>query len=258
MQQVQTAFDVGAATHVGKVRGHNEDNYLVEPSKGIWAVADGMGGHAAGEVASATIVEELNAIPPPTSAEDLLANCEAQVFRANERLLDISAERGTIVGSTAAILLIYGRTYTCVWSGDSRIYCIRDGEIRQLTRDHTEAEDLIAEGKLTREEARTWSRRNVITRAIGVNEDPELEEAQGVLGPNDTFIICSDGLSSHVEDHEILDLTDGVSSQQACDALIELTLERGASDNVTVVVVRNLPQAARSTPARAVQDNIWE
>jgi protein phosphatase len=252
------AFDVAAASHVGRVRGHNEDNFLAEPSKGVWAVADGMGGHAAGDVASATIIEELSAIEAPTSAAELLENCEERVFRANDRLMDIAAERGAVIGSTVAILMIYGQEYACLWSGDSRIYCIRDGQIRQLTRDHSEVEDLVAEGKLTREEARTWSRRNVITRAIGIERDPELEVVNGPLNPNDTFIICSDGLSSHVEDDEILSLTSDVSSQKACDALIALTLERGATDNVTVVVVRNLPHAAMSTDANVEQRNIWD
>jgi protein phosphatase len=258
MPIVRTAFDAAAATHVGKVRNHNEDNYLVEPDKGIWAVADGMGGHSAGEVASATIIDELKLVEQPTSSDDLLMRCEERVLNANTRLLRLAHERGIVIGSTVAILLTYEERYACVWSGDSRIYCIHNGEILQLTRDHSEAEELIAEGKLSREEARTWPGRNVITRAIGIEDNPELDVAQGDLVPGDIFVICSDGLSSHVEDSEILDSVSDRSSQTACSALIALTLERGAKDNVTVIVLRYRPSPTLPTFSGAGERDIWE
>lgn len=256
MRDTSTIYDAAAATHVGKVRGHNEDNYLAEPDKGIWAVADGMGGHLAGDVASATIIDELKLVAPPTSVSDLVLRCEQRMLEANNRLLSMARERGAVIGSTVAILLTFDEQYACLWSGDSRIYRVQEGKICQLTRDHSEAEELIAEGKLTREEARTWSGRNVITRAIGVREDPELDIIQGALVPGDTFVICSDGLSLHVEDGEILKSVADHSSQSACDALIALTLERGAKDNVTVVVVRYLPAAQPRLDAAA--RDIWE
>ena len=125
--------------------------------------------------------------------------------------------------------------------GDSRIYVVRGGSIAQLSRDHTEVQQLLAEAKITPEEARNWPGSNVITRAIGVFDQPELEITSGALEAGDTFVLCSDGLTHHIEDAEILHVVSSSGSQQACDALIELTLARGATDNVTVIIVRYQP-----------------
>ncbi len=259
MDETISWFEAGAATHVGKVRRQNEDSFLVRPEPGIWAVADGMGGHAAGDVASQTVIAELSTIAGVTSAAELLASCEERIVRANVRLKDIADHKGGIViGSTVAVLLTHHLHYACVWSGDSRIYRARGDIIDQLTIDHTEVQELVAKGQLTREEARTWPRRNVITRAIGVHDDPELEIAYGTLEPGDVFVICSDGLTGHVEDHEILGIVSDCPPQRACDRLVELTLDRGAADNVTVVVVRYDFDAPAVAPASPTSADIWE
>ena len=234
-------YETGVATHRGNVRTENEDSHLVHPASGVFAVADGMGGHEAGALASGLVMESLESIGPPVSAPDLLARLEDRILRANTRLKQIASERGGIImGATVAVLLVYERHYACVWSGDSRIYLVRGGEIAQLSRDHTEVQELIEQGVLTAEEARTWPRRNVITRAIGVHEEPELELEHGVLEPGDVFVICSDGLTNYVQDHEILECVGSHTCQDACDALVATTLERGAADNVTVLAVRYL------------------
>jgi len=248
MHDAKSRIEAGAATHVGKVRRQNEDNYLVATQRGLWAVADGMGGHAAGEIASRVIVEELAAIAAPATASELLASCERHIVNANSRLKRLGDERGALIGSTVAVLLIFDGHYAAVWSGDSRIYRIRKHLIEQISVDHTEVQELISEGKLTAEEARTWPRRNVITRAIGVSDHPELEIKGGALEPEDIFVICSDGLTAHVEDEEILALASEYRPQQACDLMIGLTLDRGAIDNVTVVAVRFDPAAAAARP----------
>jgi serine/threonine protein phosphatase PrpC len=247
-------FDVGAASHPGKVRRVNEDSFFVAPASGVFAVADGMGGHEAGDVASQTIVRCLGSIGLPVSAADLLARLEDRILRANAALQEIARDRGRTLGSTVAILLVYEDHFACVWSGDSRIYRVRGGAIAQLSRDHTEVRDLMDRGLLTAEEARTWPRKNVITRAIGVREEPELELEHGTLEPGDLFVICSDGLTGHVEDAEILERAAAAGSQAVSDALVALTLERGASDNVTVVVVRYLAKAAAA--GRAGSDTV--
>lgn len=242
MQESAVIFDTGAATHVGKVRRRNEDSFLAQPVSGIWAVADGMGGHDAGDLASATVIEALKSIGQPGSASALLADCEDRVLSANARLLDISRSRGgRTLGSTVAVLLTYEGHYACVWSGDSRIYRIRSGGIAQLSRDHTEVQAMVEAGRLSADEARTWPGRNVITRAIGVHQEPELEIENGTLEDGDAFVLCSDGLTAHVGDNEIAHLVATNVSQTACDQLISLTLERGAADNVTVIVVRYRP-----------------
>jgi serine/threonine protein phosphatase PrpC len=257
MYNAKSSIEAGAATHVGKVRQQNEDNYLVATRRGLWAVADGMGGHAAGDVASRTVVEELAAIAIPASASELLASCEQHIVSANSRLKELGDERGALIGTTVAVLLIFDGHYAAVWSGDSRIYRVRKHRIEQISVDHTEVQELISEGRLTAEEARAWPRRNVITRAIGVSDDPELEIKGGALEAGDIFVLCSDGLTAHVDDKEILTLASAHPPQKACDLLVDLTLDRGAVDNVTVVVVRYDPAAAK-TSSRLATLPPWE
>jgi protein phosphatase len=236
-----TQFESGAVSHVGKVRTRNEDSYLVQPESGIWAVADGMGGHDDGHVASATVIEELRSIGCPASAADLLARCEEGLVSANDRLYRLARNRGgATIGTTVAILLTHGGYFGCLWCGDSRIYQLRAGELTQLSRDHTEVQAMLEDGRLTPEEATHWPH-NVITRAIGVYERPELEMEQGTLVPDDVFLICSDGLTGHVTDMEIRAALLEHNCQLACDVLVEQTLERGARDNVTVIAVRYRP-----------------
>ncbi len=238
MPEATSRILVGAATHVGKVRQRNEDSFLVATHRGLWAVADGMGGHDAGDVASRVAIEELGAIAAPATAAELLASCEARMVVANSRLRELADQRGALVGTTIAILLVFEQSYACVWSGDSRIYRIRGDAIEQLSIDHTEVQELMAEGRINAEEVATWPHRNVVTRAIGVFESPELEIRSGMLQSGDDFVICSDGLTAHVSDAEILTQVRQHPAQAACDALLQLTLERGASDNVTLVVVQ--------------------
>jgi protein phosphatase len=241
MQDARAIFETGAATHVGQVRQRNEDSHLAQPEAGIWAVADGMGGHADGDVASQTVIRTLESIGRPASAAALLDVIEDNIAQVNVRLRELGEARGEIIGTTLAVLLAREGYYACLWSGDSRIYLIRGGAIVQLSRDHTEVQDLLAAGRITDEEARSWAGRNGITRAIGVFEEAELEMTSGPLRPGDAFVICSDGLTNHVQEEEILRCVNDNLSQQACDALIALTLARGARDNVTVVIARYRP-----------------
>lgn len=259
MHDALSSSETGAATDVGKVRQHNEDSFLVATKSGVWAVADGMGGHAAGDLASRIAVEELGRIAVPSSAAELLANCEAHMLSANSRLQAIARERGGItIGTTVAVLLVHQKFYACVWSGDSRIYRIRNRSIEQMSTDHTEVQLLVSQGRITAAEARTWPRRNIITRAIGVFDSPELEMVSGVVEPGDIFVICSDGLTTHVEDHEILAIAAHNPPQRACDLLVALTLDRGATDNVTVVTVRFNPAAPNAMPAPAGHRGVSE
>jgi protein phosphatase len=217
-----------------------------------------MGGHSAGDLASATIVEELRTIEQPKSASELLALCEDRILKANAHLREVARERdGAVVGSTVAVLLVYDQHFACVWSGDSRVYMIRDGEIQQVSQDHTEVQELIAEGVLDASQAKNWPRRNVVTRAVGVGDDPELEMRSGVLEVDDIFVVCSDGLTTHIEDQEIRDCVTSGTSQAACDKLIEMTLERGAQDNVTVIVVRYRPNDTALLPEGSPPTSSW-
>jgi protein phosphatase len=233
------AFETGVATHVGKVRRANEDAAVTRPDFGVWAVADGMGGHENGQFASQTLTVDIASMGLAVSPADQVARFKDRVTRANDTIRHAAEARGGVtIGTTLAAMLAYGHNYLCVWAGDSRTYLLRGGVFSQISRDHTEAQELVESGVLTPEQAKTWPRRNVITRAIGVFEDPELEECGGDIKPRDTFLLCSDGLTGHLSDDEIRSKAASLRPQEACDALIEATLERGASDNVTVIIIR--------------------
>ena len=239
--------DVGSVTHTGMVRKRPKDSCLVRTDIGLWAVADGMGGHEAGDMASQIVVRSLDGIADPASSAELLQECEERIFRANQEIMDLSSARnGAIIGTTAAILLLREEHYACVWAGDSRVYLIKNGSIGQVSRDHTEVEELVAGGALSREDARNWPN-NVITRAVGVAPDLELEVVTGPVASGDIFVLCSDGLTKHVHDDEILEQVTSRNAQASCEAMLDLALERGGTDNVSVVVIRVLPAVRRSS-----------
>jgi serine/threonine protein phosphatase PrpC len=232
-------FETGALTHAGLVRKVNEDAYASIPEYGVWAVADGVGGYEAGEVASGIVAESIASIGPFVSAEDQLARFMDRILRSNDEIRRLAQERdGIFMGSTVAAVLIAEGKFTCVWSGDSRVYRIRNGVIEQISHDHSEVQELLDQGVINEEEAKDWPRRNVITRAVGVFEDPDLETREGAVESGDVFVLCSDGLTGHVSDDEIRDMIVERRPQMACEDLIETTLSRGAKDNVTIVIVR--------------------
>ncbi len=233
-------FDTGAATHEGRVRDHNEDSFLIRPDCGLWVVADGMGGHAAGEVASGLIVAELNSVGIPGGLDDLEARFHERLSRATHAIMAHAATLGgATIGSTLVALLQYEARFACLWAGDSRAYQLREGRLIPLTADHTEVNELLRAGAITADEARTWPRRNVITRAIGVGGEPDCERVTGEMVAGATFLLCSDGLTEHLKDEDIAAiLSRPLSAQGVADALIAETLERGATDNVTAIVLR--------------------
>lgn len=243
------AFQTGGGTHPGHVRENNEDDLVVRPEIGLWAVADGMGGHEAGAFASHAVAGALSEIDAPASAAALLDACNRQIAKANESIRAFARSRGgAIVGTTAAVLLALDGRFACVWCGDSRIYLIRRGVLRQVTRDHSELQEFIDRGVLTPDEARTWPNRNVLTRAIGVSDAPETEMAQDELQSGDVFVLCSDGLTTHVDDGEIAMIAARRPPESGCRELIDLALSRGGRDNVTVVVVHYRPDITRRKP----------
>lgn len=259
MIEAAFTFETGAATDTGCVRDHNEDNLLTMPEVGVWLVADGMGGHAAGDFASGAIVESVSSLGVPVSAPDLQARFMDRILRAHQAIQRQSAQlNGATVGATLVALLSYDRHFACVWSGDSRIYLLRGGQYAQVTEDHTEVNELLRTGAITPEQALTWPRRNVITRAIGVHELPRTDERSGPLVDGDTFLLCSDGLTEHVEDFEMAEALIAYDPQTACNALVQLTLSRGAKDNVTVLVVRCRDKAAQQGLRTTTDADDWQ
>ena len=155
-------------------------------------------------------LEEMQTIGISSSASDQHARFVDRLTRANRQLQLYSEQKdGATVGSTIAALLAYEGQYTCLWMGDSRVYLIRRGKLRQVSRDHSEVQELVEQGVLSKEEARNWPRRNVITRAVGVSPDINLEVAYGAMEDNDTYLLCSDGLTAHNTDEDILEAVNG-------------------------------------------------
>jgi serine/threonine protein phosphatase PrpC len=230
-----------SATHVGAVRKLNEDSLLDNPSVGLWAIADGVGGHAAGDYASQTLVAGLNRITPQQSATDLLAAVRQQIEIANANLRAYAANEGIdITATTVAALLCFGQHYAAVWAGDSRVYLLRDAELRLVTRDHTEVQELVDAGAITPEEALHHPHRNVVTRAIGAAGTVEVDMVQDRLLPNDIFLLCSDGLGKVVPDEEIADALQSMAGDAVPDYLVEQALARAVPDNISIVVVQCL------------------
>jgi protein phosphatase len=230
-----------ASSHVGKVRQINEDSVLERPDLGLWAVADGMGGHGGGDVASQMIVAALDGLPAPTSALTMRRDFEQRVADVHERLLAVAAERGGgVIGSTLVALLAFEGHYACLWCGDSRAYLWRSGRLQQITRDHSQAQELVDRGVLSREQAKTWPGRNVVTRALGAGAAADLDMVDGPVQPGDRILLCSDGLIGHVSDAEIAAEFGAESVSDVCQRLLALTLSRGAADNVSIVVVEFL------------------
>ena len=233
-------FDFVERTHVGLKRKLNEDAMVSLADRGMWAVADGMGGHEAGEVASAKVVESLARVPANGSLDKYVEQALEALVAANDELIELGhagLERKTI-GSTVVALAIGEGQFRCFWAGDSRGYRIRDGQITQLTRDHSLVNDLIAAGMLTAAEAETHPNANVITRAVGAAEALKVDVVEGEARSGDTFLIASDGLTRLVSPVELLSKLHSKPLDEAADQLIQMVLDRGAPDNVTLVVVR--------------------
>jgi len=210
-----------------------------------------MGGQDAWDLERPTIAEEAAWVGGPISAETLQARFMERLSRAHIRIVDHATSLGGgTVGATLVGLLAHEDQYLCIWSGDSRIYLLRDGVLVQQTKDHTEVNDLLDAGLMSPEEAESWPRRNVITRAIGVSSEPQCDIVAGQLRPGDVFLLCSDGLTEHNSDADILQtLIAAGSTEVACEQLINMTLERGAKDNVTAVVVHFAPQDVHAIEA---------
>jgi len=230
-------FDSAGLTDVGVARKLNEDAVLARPDIGLWVVADGMGGHAAGEVASGMIVAALNGVRASRSGAALLAEVKARLQAVHDRLR-IEGGTARMMGSTVVVLMIVDDHFACVWAGDSRLYLLRGGQVRQVTRDHSHVQDLIDAGALRPEDADHHPHANVITRAVGASEALELDEQRDRLLPGDVLLLCSDGVSRSVPAAEIgAVLADG-SADRAATALIERALAHGSRDNISAVVVR--------------------
>jgi len=237
-------FSCAARTDVGIVRSGNEDNYLMLADRGIFIVADGMGGHAAGEVASEMAVRLISrdlgtvrGFPDEEIAERMRQSIRAANAAIYERTLTEHDKRG--MGTTATALVLLPNRYLIGHVGDSRAYRLRDGVFEQVTKDHSYVQEQVDAGLLTPEQARVHPYSNVITRCVGANQDVIPDTYSGDLRPGDVVLLASDGLTGMLEDehiHKILEAPGG--PQEWVDAMINDANRRGGLDNITAIIVK--------------------
>ena len=237
--QAYRMIEFGHLSHVGLRREHNEDTYYGDVDLGLWLVADGMGGHEFGEVASAlardAVVREVKA---GRSLTDSIRSADEEIIRQSKRRAE-----SLPMGTTMVALKIVENRFELGWVGDSRAY-LWNGQLRQLSSDHSYVQELIDQGAITPEQARTHPHRNVVTQALGVT-DPEnlkVETISGELRPGFQILLCSDGLTEEVDDATIASLLahNELSAQECVDHLVSAALDGGGSDNVTVLLLRRV------------------
>jgi len=229
-------------THVGCRRRLNEDAVLASPQRRLWAVADGMGGHEAGEVASAMVVEALSQCPD--GAEAALA----ALTEVNARLIEMGRTGGDsrTIGSTVVGITANSSRFTCFWAGDSRAYRLRDGTLTRLTRDHSLVQELVDGGMISEEEAEIHPNANIITRAVGVHDELQVDTIAGGVRSGDLFLLASDGLTRLVGDQELSAELRGGDIEMSAERLLQLALDREAPDNVSLILLRATDAPASS------------
>ena len=237
-------IESAARSDCGKVRSNNEDAYMQRDDAGLWAVADGMGGHGFGDVASALVVARLQACSVPVGPG--LDGGIQQLLRclsdANEALRAEAARlHRRLIGTTAVALLIPvdqdDAAAAIVWAGDSRIYRLRERQLSLLTRDHSYVEEMVARGEITAEQALGHPKGHIVTRAVGASAHLQPEVLCADLRASDRFLLCSDGLTGELEDAVIAEVLEIPDRQRAVDTLVDNALYRGGHDNITALVV---------------------
>lgn len=227
-------------TDIGLRRKVNEDSMLVRTDRGLWAVADGMGGHDKGDVASRMVTDALLRLPIVYGLDNLVEAAIETLVEVNRELIALAEEEKTsrTIGSTVVGVAIANQQFRCFWAGDSRAYRIRDHQIVQLTRDHSLVQDLVDAGMLTPQEAEDHPNANVITRAVGVGADLKIDTVSGDVRPGDLFLLASDGLTRLVNDAELAAELVSKRPEEAAEALVQTALSRGAPDNVTMIITK--------------------
>jgi len=223
-------FRSAAASDTGRLRAKNQDAFLERPEVGVWAVADGLGGHSEGELASRMVCDALADWIPDSSFERTIEQASRRIDEVNDHLVHLAARslHAERIATTVVALLTRGAECAVIWAGDSRAYRWRDGELERLTRDHSLAEA---------EDAGRRAPSNVITRALGAEPDLALDVSRYNVRPGDRFLLCSDGLTHTVPDARIQASLGGPDIQKTVRHLIQAALDAGGPDNVTVLVV---------------------
>jgi serine/threonine protein phosphatase PrpC len=234
------SYQSAARTHVGSVRQRNEDAVLERPDVGLWAVADGAGGHQRGDYASSAIIAALRDLPPADSSLTFVQQLKTRLQQLNQQFRAEAALIGpdAIIGSTIVVLMICGRQSLCLWAGDSRFYRMRDGKLSQLSRDQSYVQNLIDRGEIAPQAAASHPLANIVCNLVGGAEELVLEERHDALEPGDLLLLCSDGLTRALTDPDIAEILGEASIAMAADLLIERALKCGARDNVSAITIQ--------------------
>lgn len=238
-----------SASHAGAVRKLNEDAVLDQSEHDHWAVADGMGGHEVGDLASNEIVRALAELSIPERLPHAVDCIEDCVLGVNRYLQQYAMQHlnGATMGSTLVDLVIRGRVGVCFWAGDSRLYRFRKQELTQISRDHSQVEDMVQMGLISADEARHHHSSNVITRAVGVEDNLYLDLRLFDVQIGDLLLLCSDGLHGVLEPTEISEILACRDPEQSVEQLMQASMDAGAPDNVSVIVLKGEPGRVSAT-----------
>ena len=225
-----------STSKIGFVRTVNEDSLLDAREQNLWVVADGMGGHSFGDQASREIIDQLVGFRSRENLQHNISELKERLAIAHEKCR--SHNQGQLMGSTVAALYVHDPYCVFLWAGDSRIYRFRNNQLQQMTEDHSLVQGLVSIGELQKEDMDKHPSSHIITRAVGVHSDLELELRHDEIQPGDRYLVCSDGLYKDVTENEIHERMSYSTVEECLDSLVDLALERGGTDNTTAIVVQ--------------------
>ena len=224
-------------THVGLRRTVNEDSIVMLPDQQIWVVSDGMGGHEAGDMASALVVDAITMLPEGLDPAAKMHAVRNALQDAHRTIRLEGERRGTTIGATVVAFVLADGHWLALWAGDSRLYRLRDDKIEMLTTDHSVVAELVITGQMDWDEAELHPQSNQITRAVGVGDDLELEKVHGELLTGDRYLLCSDGLSKYATFEQLRRALSGAPIETLAEKLIQMALKGGGADNISVIIV---------------------
>ncbi len=227
-------------TNPGRVRTHNEDSFLDAPDHRLWVVADGMGGHSAGDVASAMIVERLGQVSPEADMASFVDKVDRELAAVNEDLRKHAQERNVALIGATVVAMLGGKDFAAIgWAGDSRAYRFQGGKLQRMSRDHSTAQELMDTGQFSAAQLAGKQQGNTITRAVGGEPKLYLDWVVAGFEPGTQFLLCSDGLTRHLADEELARrAARGLAAGDLCDDLVRAANRAGGEDNITVIVAR--------------------
>lgn len=234
---MQRQWNSYGITHTGNKRSHNEDAYLNLPQQRIWLVADGMGGHTAGDVASRMVVDGLKSYSSTSLLGRNAQYIRQQFHEVNDKLVELAGDdENKVIGCTVAALIVHRAHSVCLWAGDSRIYRYRHGILKQITRDHSELDELLEKG-IPLEEALRSPYAQTITRAIGASTRLAVDAQITEIWNEDVYVLCSDGLNKELTDEEISEVLASHTPEDSVPVMLQMALQRKGRDNITIMTV---------------------